>query len=149
MFDVEKLTHASTRAISDFVAAHPSETFYAFAVDADMLCFNSLERLEETVAQYRTKRPGRYSTAADVQRLKDNTGDWSYQGFFRLDSEHGFDNDLYDDYYNQYESGIEPTTENDYALAMTRLLENLQACGAFATLRRTEDFVATLAGHEY
>ena len=149
MFDVEKLTHASTRAISDFVAAHPSETFYAFAVDADMLCFNSLERLDETVAQYRTKCPGRYSTAADVQRLRDNTGDWSYQGFFRLRPEHGFDNDLYDDYYNQYESGIEPTTDNDYALAMARLIENLQAYGAFATLRRTEDFVATLVGHEY
>jgi hypothetical protein len=77
------------------------------------------------------------------------TGNWSYQGFFLLRPEHGFDDDLYDDYYNQCESGIEPTTDNDYALTMTRLLENLQAGGAFAALRRTEDFVATLAGHEY
>lgn len=149
MFDIEKLTDAAIRAISDFAAAHPLEVFYAFAVDADMLCFNSVERLEETVAHYRTKYPGHYSTDLEVQKLKDNTGDWSYQGFFRLRPEHGFDDALYDDYYNQYESGIEPTTENDYALAMTRLLENLQAADAFATLRRTEGFVVTLAGHEY
>lgn len=43
----------SIQEIEAFANQHQDETFYAFAIDADLLCFNSEERFTVTLEKYR------------------------------------------------------------------------------------------------
>ncbi|MFM2477773.1 hypothetical protein [Celerinatantimonas sp. MCCC 1A17872] len=51
-FLVDNLYSFCQQEIKNFIKAHPSETFYAFAIDANLLCFNSEEQFQKTLAQY-------------------------------------------------------------------------------------------------
>lgn len=205
-FDIEKMTSFSIAAIKAFAKEHPEETFYAFAVDASILCLNSEECAAATLKRYqddwdRTTRELRstdemteedhqiekfsvdlaekyngldrnnamaclavinknralrrdkgcdYRTLDGIRRLRENTGDWEYQGFADLEEEHGFDHDLYSQHYDaaaESDDGHAPETE--YAKAMTALIEALTAANAFTCLRTTPDFKATWVDHDY
>lgn len=54
-FNVGKLFAFCHSAIERFARDHSAETFYAFAIDANMLCFNSLERFAETLERYQSR----------------------------------------------------------------------------------------------
>ena len=54
-YDVEKLVNYCEAAINAFARKHDNETFYAFAVDADMLCLNSLEQFAVTLKDYQDR----------------------------------------------------------------------------------------------
>jgi hypothetical protein len=54
-FDFSKMLKFSQESISSFASKHPHETFYAFAIDGDMLCFNSEESASATLKSYRDK----------------------------------------------------------------------------------------------
>jgi hypothetical protein len=205
-FDLKKLTSFSIAAIKAFAKEHPNETFYAFAIDASMLCLNSEECAAATLKQHqddwdrrtrtlrsmdemtqedhrdekfslnlaekydgldrsnpeaclavinknRTRRREEgcdYRTPDGIRRLRDNTGDWEYQGFADLEEEHGFDHDLYSEHYNAAgESSDGHALKTEYAKTMTALVEALIAADAFACLRRTPDFKATWVDHDY
>lgn len=150
MFDVEKMTRFAVSAIRDFADRHPDETFYAFMVDANMLCLNSEEQFRKTLSWYQEKYPESYASDESIRELKANTGDWKYQGFAELDEATGFDDELYDEHYESAgssEDGRAP--DSSYAQAMTALLAELTRSNAFATLKISTDFVASWVEHNY
>lgn len=150
MFDIHEMTCFAVAAIKDFAAKHPHETFYSFAIDANMLCLNSEEQFAETLAKYQKSYPEHYSSDDDVRDLKKNTGDWAYQGFAELDASTGFDADLYDAHYELASSSEEGhAPDSSYAQAMTTLISELGRADAFAPLKRSQDFVATWVDHNY
>jgi hypothetical protein len=205
-FDIERLAAFSISAIRSFAESHRDETFYAFAIDADMLCLNSDECASATLRKYRERwkmstreiqswsslteadmkqerfaldlaakhsgldlrdheasllvinrsRARRrdegclYDTEVGIRALRENTGDWEYQGFAHLRPEHGFDRALYDDHYEaagDSEDGHAPETE--YATAMSRLVAALEVADAFSCLKRSPEFKATWVDHDY
>lgn len=54
-FDVEKLLIHCKAKIQEFARQQPDETFYAFAIDANMLCLNSYEAFGRTLTEYRLR----------------------------------------------------------------------------------------------
>ena len=51
-FDVEQLAAFCRSAIDRFAAQHAAESFYAFAIDASLLCLNSEEQAAKTLKAY-------------------------------------------------------------------------------------------------
>ncbi len=51
-FDVHSLVRFSISEIHRFAVGHPNERFYAFAIDANLLCVNSEEAFARTLQQY-------------------------------------------------------------------------------------------------
>ncbi|MBM9501636.1 DUF4303 domain-containing protein [Leptospira sp. 201903071] len=156
MFDVPVLAEFALAEIEKFSKEHREEIFYAFAIDASLLCLNSLESFEKSLKEYSSKWPKHYDTDEKIEKLKYNPGDWGYQGFvsFRdlnLEDEEGyrrgpFDDDLYDEHYNADDES-QKTTE--YAKAMNEILEILKNKDAFRSLKKTEDFKVIRVEHNY
>ncbi|MBM9577416.1 DUF4303 domain-containing protein [Leptospira sp. 201903070] len=156
MFDIPKLTEFALLEIEKFSKEHPEETFYAFAIDASLLCLNSLEAFEKSLKEYSTKWPKQYDTEEKISKLKYNPGDWAYQGFvnFRdlnLEDEEGyrrgpFDDDLYEEHYGA-DDETQKTTE--YAKAIGEILESLKNKDAFRSLKKIPDFKVMRVEHNY
>lgn len=51
-FDLDILTEFSIDAIQRFAMSHREESFYAFAIDANLLCLNSEEACAKTLREY-------------------------------------------------------------------------------------------------
>lgn len=150
MFDIPKMTKVATAAIFEFATSHPHEVFYSFAIDANMLCLNSLQQFEITLAEYRDKFPKHYLSDDDIRELRENTGDWKYQGFFHMEDSHGFDGNLYDEHYDLAGSSADGRyPSSDYAMAMSALVAALKQENAFKPLKQSEDFIATWSDHNY
>ncbi len=150
MFDIDRLFTIVRAAIREFAASHSDETFYAFAIDADMLCLNSEEDFAKSLARYQADYPDKYHDEENIQDLKYNTGDWQYQGFFDLEDEHGFDADAYSDHYDEAgasDDGTAPHTP--YAKAMSALVAKLRDSDVFEPLKRTDDFRISWVDHSY
>jgi hypothetical protein len=143
MFNIAKMTASAIEAINRFSVDHKDETFYAFAIDADMLCLNSEEKFSTTLLKYQASSPEHYASEMAITELKNNTGDWEYQGFHQLDQLNGFEYSLYQNHYD------EPSAESDYALAMTALIAAITASGVISTLKTTDGFYATWVDHNY
>jgi hypothetical protein len=152
VFDVEKLTEFAMQAITVFASNHADETFYAFAIDADLLCLNSVEQFRITLSEYQNGPYGKkFVTADQIAGLRANTGDWRYQGFARFDGHPGFHAELYDQHYDiGVDDPSDPRLVNTpYARAMDAIIRNLVENDAFAPLRRTLDFAAARVEHTY
>ncbi len=54
-FNLNSLLQKSVESIRDFSSQHAHETFYAFAIDENLLCLNSVEEFEKTLYRYREK----------------------------------------------------------------------------------------------
>jgi hypothetical protein len=73
-FDIDSLVEFSIAAVREFAANHRHEVFYAFAIDAALLCLNSEEAADRTLREYRdswerqTRSVGRWEdlTAEDL-----------------------------------------------------------------------------------
>lgn len=141
MFDVAKLANFAQNAIMNFAAAHQDETFYAFCITGSLLSLNSEEEFTKRLTYYRQKFPGNYEDDERAERLKENSGDWSYQGFAEFGEANGFDPALDEVHYNLHlplPEGQTVTTE--YSLAMDAVLHLLVQRDAFEPLKRTDDF---------
>ena len=150
MFDVARMADFAVAKIKEFSADHQDETFYAFAIDASLLCLNSLEKHRESVADYRARWPDKYSDPELIADLRRNTGDWEYQGFAELTDDVGFDNVLYNLHYDEAmdaDGFHAPWTE--YARAMNELVEELSSRNAFDGLNTTMDFKPCWVEHNY
>jgi hypothetical protein len=201
-FDLDKLESFCAAEIERFAQAHREETFYAFAIDADLLCLNSEEQFEQSVKRYQEKwdrqtrhverwedlsendlreirwllemaekfsgidrtdtkaclavinderekrrRKGCcYRTDQGISSLRENTGDWAYQGFAEMTDAHGFDHSAYQEHYNMSENDQQTSA---YGLAMNVLVTRLLAGSAFDRLRRSPQFYATRVEHDY
>ena len=138
-------------AMASFAKRIDSETFYAFAIDASLLCLNSVEQFERTLASYQTKFPGRYESKDVIDYLRMSTGDWRYQGFADFHDGAGFDEIAYQKHYN-----LGLVIENnpalrvsEYGRAMDAVLDRLNTMRSFDCLERTPNFVATRVEHDY
>ncbi len=151
-FDISKLIDFVEVEIKRFAEIHRSEHFYAFTIDANLLCLNSEEEFAKTLSDYRTRAPEYYSTSSDVESLRANTGDWAYQGFAQFDEESGFDQELYDLHYDiglDVDEGAVELSTTEYARAMDEVIRNLKKGKAFENLKRTPDFKITRVEHSY
>ncbi len=154
-FDIEKMYIASKKAIENFAKDHSEETFFAFSIDANMLCLNSVEEFNKSLKYYQEKYPESYNDNKEISELKYNTGDWAYQGFFNL--KEGFDHELYSDHYHipfsnksLDDAELAKLFKNTpYHIAMSQLLEKLLENGGFDLLKKTTDFKVFLSEHNY
>ena len=145
-FNQRKMFEYSVSAIAEFARTHKKETFYAFSIDATMLCLNSEDAFKKTLKRYRADDPKLYGLASEIDALRFNTGDWEYQGFTDLQESGGFDMKAYDFHYNR---SAEKRLQTPYAKAMNRLLTDLKNANAFAPLNRSEGFSTTVSDHGY
>lgn len=145
-FDPILMADFATKKIRQFSRKHPKEIFYAFAIDADMLCMNSISEFEKSLTEYQKKWPGSYSTEKEVTALKYNPGDWKYQGFAKLSEKNGFDQDLYE---KHYEASDAEQPGSEYANAMDELLGLLKKSDAFESIKTTVDFRIYRVEHNY
>jgi len=149
-FNVADMFNFATAEIVRFAQSHKGEAFYAFAIDSNMLCLNSQDMFQKTLERYRTEFPGRYETESEIDELRNNTGDWEYQGFASLTAENGFSSDLYNEHY---ELGLgdnsNALTSTPYAVAMDELLSQLQDADAFRHLNTTPEFSVSRVEHNY
>ncbi len=54
-YDIKKVFADAVKQIHEFAAKHKEETFYAFAIDAGMLCLSSEEGFQKVVKEYRDR----------------------------------------------------------------------------------------------
>jgi hypothetical protein len=54
-FEIPRMLRFSAAAIAEFARRHEAETFYAFAIDASMLCLNSEECAAATLKKYQER----------------------------------------------------------------------------------------------
>lgn len=154
-FDVNRMFISSQEEIERFAQSHQEETFYAFSIDAGMLCLNSIEAFKETLEYYQAKYPESYSNTEETNDLKYNTGDWKYQGFFDLDD--GYNHELYSDHYNiPFENPsldenqlAKLLQETPYHKAMYELTNKLIESNVFNKLKTSSDFKIFLSDHNY
>ncbi|MEM7661414.1 MAG: DUF4303 domain-containing protein [Pseudomonadota bacterium] len=149
-FNVDELTDFCVSRIQEFSKSHGGETFYAFAIDASLLCLNSLERFQESLTEYQSRSPEYYTDGPSIEYIKSNTGDWAYQGFASMHRLTGWDEALYQKHYD-YAMGAtdEEAAKTSYGRAMAQVIRNLKEQDAFASLRRTVDFYAKQVEHSY
>ncbi len=145
-FDIEKMASVSIRKIEEFAKEHTSEVFYAFSIDANLLCLNSISEFEKALVHYEKRWSKFYKTQEDIDDLKYNTGDWTYQGFYELTEEDGF---VLDHYADHYDMDDDQQKISKYGLAMDKLLEVLSERDAFRHLNRTDDFLVNRVEHNY
>ena len=145
MLDIQSLIKLAIEKIQEFSAENSEQTFYAFAIDAGMLCFNSNEGFAESLQRYQKDFEG-YEDPDKIESLKYNTGDWSFQGFYELSDDFEELEDVYEEHYDM--SDDEQQT-SEYQTLMTQLLEGLNDAQVFNALKTTDDFRTFLAGHKY
>jgi len=146
MFDINKLADYAQIEIEKFAVLHQEENFYAFSIDESLLCLNSEEKFKEILQSYQQNYPNRYNSAEIIESVRNNTGDWKYQGFAELTDENGFDSDAYAKHYDMDEDEQETSK---YALAMNELIRVLLERRAFDSLMKTDNFVANRVEHNY
>ncbi|WP_281832999.1 hypothetical protein [Vibrio nigripulchritudo] len=105
-----------------------------------------LQAINDERAQKRQEQPvNPYSTPEGLLSLRENTGDWKYQGFATLTDCDGFNWEAVVD-HQELDPQSQPHSE--YAVAMTQLLARLVESGIFQELNVTEDFSAIRVEHD-
>jgi hypothetical protein len=201
-FDIDGLFNFCIREINAFANNHQNELFYAFTIDAYLLCLNSEEAFEESLQQYRdewecdnraiatwddlTKNDlwlsesllesrarligldlkdkdaclavinqdrneeredgNPYFRDDEIISLRENTGNWKYQGFVEMTDSVGFDRDAYDVHYSLSD---EEQKTSSYGKAMDEILRRLIEADAFACLKISSKFYANRVEHDY
>jgi hypothetical protein len=188
--------------IKRFAQAHQGETFYAFAIDENLLCLNSEEAFARTLKKYQENwdhkirpierweellkwevsdadqileyceeddgldlsdkeaclaainayrameraRGNQYRTAAGIKSLRENTGDWAYQGFARMTDTVDFDDAAFQEHYGLSDEAQKTSV---YGMAMDELVQRLRESGVFECLTKSPEFYATRVEHIY
>jgi hypothetical protein len=127
--------------LSKFLKDHLSEVFYGFAIDDGLLCLNSLSEFEKTLKKYQQNNEI-YKNPNEIEELKFNTGDWSYQGFANLNNSPGYNARLYNKFYNLgFFGGSEQELQSTaYYKAMAKLMHSIEQTETFKRMPKTVDF---------
>lgn len=201
-FDLDKLFEFCKAEIEAFSKDHQSEIFYGFAIDASLLCLNSVEHFASALHEYqagwevkarpiekwedltdddledadymlgleerfnkldrndkdaclavinkrrlRFREEGNpYKTQEGIEELRENPGDWQYQGFAAMSDSVGFDEAAYATHYDMTD---EDQMNSEYGLVMDELVEKLKQSNAFDCLKQTDDFFVVRVEHDY
>jgi len=202
-FDIEKMLSHIMDSVNNFHELHKDETFYAFVIDAELLCMNSVEKYEKCLEEmrldweFRTRELKKweeltkkdivwtpfirlndrkvienpliaeeekaewlrkinehrqkeriagypYGTSEHIKEVKENTGDWAYQGFACFGD--GFDQRSYDEHYDM---NAEEQKKSEYGIAMDKLVNMLKQSDVFSKFNKTDDFYITRIEHNY
>lgn len=87
-----------------------------------------------------------YHDESKVKKLRENTGDWAYQGFAEMTQKHGFDREAYERHYGMSD---ERQKTSAYGKAMDELLQRLKESDVFKDLKKTDDFYIIRVEHNY
>lgn len=140
-FDVNKMYENCCKLIDQFSATHNDETFYGFSIQFGGLHLNSLEQLDKTIKRYQ-EMDSKYNHPETYDVFKWAVGDWGYKHFISLEDVDGYDQDLWEKYYNLCLDSDDPdlakTTE--YYKAMDELLNLIVKSDSLKKLKRTDDF---------
>ncbi len=68
-YDIEKMYADIATQVQAFAEKHPGETFYAFAIDAGLLCLNSEEKFAKTLEEYKRNWQERNSKQETIEDL--------------------------------------------------------------------------------
>lgn len=107
--------------------------------EACLLVIN--EKREETRA-----KSNPYENEAEIRKLRENTGDWAYQGFAEMTRKEGFDEQAYDRHYGMSDKR---QLTSSYAKAMDEIILRLKDLNPFGRLNTTDDFYVTRVEHNY
>jgi len=130
------LLAASTKAIAAFAKHHAKEVFYGFCFDCNAQSHGDVLCCLDTV------KPG---SGRVREEEKWSPGDWEYQEFANMDGDRKWRAlmaPLGD------ENGIEPEIADRLLESIARVAVRLLASGAFAALRRTDNFDVFVLDHE-
>jgi hypothetical protein len=129
-------------AIQAFATKHSKEVLSDFGIDGDLLCFNTVTRLERNL-----KSPS-LCRVFGKRGVRDATGDWAYQGFARLTDEHGFSTPAYE---RHYELSDPAQRTSAYSRAMNRLASAIEKKRreVFKGLKLAPDFRIVVVPHSY
>jgi hypothetical protein len=76
-FDIQRRFDFCRLSVGRFAPDHSGETFYAFAIDANLLCLNSLEAFAKTLEGYQSRWDRR---TRFIESISDMTyDDWRYE----------------------------------------------------------------------
>ncbi|MBB6050612.1 DUF4303 domain-containing protein [Armatimonas rosea] len=145
MLNCEVLVAFIEEKINAFAAAHPEETFCAFAIDGQLLCLNTEFFFEEKLHYYTETASDEFRPFYEAdgfrEQLWKNPGDWKYQGFAHLTEEAGLDKVAY---YEYLDMSPEEQRASEYTFAMQQVLDELNQRGAFKNLNCAPSFTAFL-----
>ena len=127
------LSESSIRVDGEYLGSKPEDR------NAHLIIINQ-DRAEERA------KGNPYRKNDEILSLRENTGDWQYQGFVKMTESVGFDEDAYDLHYNL--SDDEQKT-SAYGKAMDELLRRLTKANVFAFLRLSPSFYAIRVEHSY
>ena len=131
----------STKAITAFAKRHKQDLFYGFCFDCNaqmhgsvLCCLNTVEGLKQIEEKYGSARDSKW-----------NPGNWVHQEFANIDSDPKWRArvaPLGD------ENGIELDVAGQLLESIARVAVRLDQAGAFAALRRTDDFAVFVIDHD-
>jgi hypothetical protein len=75
-YNTDKLFASSKAAIVSFAERHREETFYGFAIDASMLCLNSIEQFQITLTEYRNRWLRRTRELGSIAEMTAEDHEW-------------------------------------------------------------------------
>jgi hypothetical protein len=166
-FDIDRLVAFAKKMIAEFAEENADLVFYGFAIDADLLCFNSVVHFEKELSESKKRYPQSYSSPEDVLNSKWNPGNWEFQGFAYFDPDDGFSAEAYEAHYDYVMGIVQDAMEvegfkgfgpldipegaqlSDYARTMNEVIRRLIAEKAFNCLKTTQDFRAVRVEHSY
>lgn len=145
MFNLEVLVAFIKDKINVFTAAHPEETFCAFAIDGQLLCLNTESFFEEKLRYYIETASDEFRSFYEADSFREqlwkNPGDWKYQGFAHLTEETGLDQAAL---YEHLDMSPEEQQASEYTLTMQEVLGILNQQDAFKNLNCAPSFTAFL-----
>ena len=126
---------------------------YDFEIDDFELFINADQKIKDEFLseanddrERRRQKGNPYRQDAEIKDLRENTGDWAYQGFADMTSKHGFDNKAYDRHYGMSD---ERQKTSAYGKAMDEVLKRLKDSNVFKCLKTTDDFYIIRVEHDY
>jgi hypothetical protein len=70
-FNVDKMASFCVDAVRSFAERHGDESFYCFAIDANLLCLNSEERAKQTLKNYQENWERKVKELKSIDELSD------------------------------------------------------------------------------
>jgi hypothetical protein len=128
---------------------HESDFLLGLCEVAERLDRSDKDACLAAINEHRTRKRQEgfpYRNPAGIKELRDNTGDWAYEGFADMVESAGFDEDAYNKHW--YLSDQDQKT-SEYGTAMDALLQRLRTSGVFACLKTVPAFYATRVEHNY
>ncbi|EMI24679.1 hypothetical protein [Rhodopirellula europaea] len=161
--------------LESFAEENPDELLSHFAFDCNpdfgsiLLCLDTQENsiavakeTEQYTTQIRASRLAyedehcieyaintiRNQTSGPVVPFNNNTGDFEHQGFADVDFDDWQTYRFSDDYPGEFDGSGEDYLQSKVAIMLSRVVDQLVSCDAFACLNKTQPFLVSVGFHD-